>query len=150
MGAAEEVDPNRTGEILHASCVAYQGRALLITGASGSGKSGLALQLMAFGTDLVADDRTRVWAEKGQVLAAPAPNIERLIEMRGLGLLQADHVGKAAVIAVVDLDLAEADRLPGAYVTRLVGIDLPLLKRVDSPIFPAALLQYLKAGRRTP
>ena len=37
------------GEILHASCVAVAGRGLLIAGASGSGKSALALDLMAFG-----------------------------------------------------------------------------------------------------
>ena len=101
---------------------------------------------MALGADLVADDRTRLWVEKGQVLAAPAPNIEGLIEMRGLGLLQADHVSKAAVIAVVDLDLTEADRLPEAYVTQLVGNDLPLLKRIDSPIFAAAPTAISQGG----
>jgi len=47
-------------EIRHATTVAVAGRGLMIEGPSGSGKSALALELMAFGAELVADDRTRV------------------------------------------------------------------------------------------
>ena len=42
---------------LHASAVALDGRGALLLGASGAGKSGLALRLMALGARLVADDR---------------------------------------------------------------------------------------------
>ena len=59
-------------QILHASCVAWQGRGALILGRSGAGKSALALQLMAFGADLVSDDRTELLAE-ADVLTARAP-----------------------------------------------------------------------------
>ena len=58
-----ETVPSHGETIVHASCVARDGRAVLIRGASGSGKSGLALQLMALGAGLVADDRTRLWRE---------------------------------------------------------------------------------------
>ena len=44
------------GVNLHASCIAVHGRGVLILGPSGAGKSSLALQLMALGADLVADD----------------------------------------------------------------------------------------------
>ena len=60
--------------IVHASCVTVQGRGVLITGASGSGKSALALSLMALGADLVADDRVILSLDRGRVMAsAPVP-----------------------------------------------------------------------------
>jgi len=42
---------------LHATAVAFDQKAVVITGPSGAGKSSLALQMMAFGADLVADDQ---------------------------------------------------------------------------------------------
>ena len=51
--------------ILHGSCVAVEGRGVLIVGPSGAGKSSLALALMALGAELVADDRTEVRLENG-------------------------------------------------------------------------------------
>lgn len=56
--------------ILHASCVALDGRGLLILGPSGSGKSALALELMALGADLVADDRTEIEGQGPDLVAA--------------------------------------------------------------------------------
>ena len=55
--------------MLHATTVALAGQGVLILGPSGSGKSGLALQLMAMGAELVADDRTIVTA-RGSTLHA--------------------------------------------------------------------------------
>ncbi|MDA3887407.1 MAG: serine kinase, partial [Allgaiera sp.] len=63
-------DSGPEGEsILHASCVALDGRGVLILGPSGAGKSGLALQLMALGARLVADDRTRLNPRAGRLIA---------------------------------------------------------------------------------
>ena len=42
---------------VHATCVAVNGKGVLIVGASGSGKSTLALQMLAMGAELVADDQ---------------------------------------------------------------------------------------------
>jgi len=44
-------------QTLHASCVAFNGRAVLILGPSGAGKSALALDLMSRGGSLIADDQ---------------------------------------------------------------------------------------------
>ncbi|MFQ5437976.1 MAG: HPr kinase/phosphorylase, partial [Paracoccaceae bacterium] len=44
--------------IVHAGAVAFDRRAVLILGPSGSGKSSLALELMSRGASLVSDDRT--------------------------------------------------------------------------------------------
>ena len=136
--------------ILHASCVALGDRALLLTGSSGRGKSTLALQLMAYGATLVADDRTLLRAQSGQLLASCPPGIRGLIEMRGLGVLKADVVGERPLAAVVDLDQEENARLPERLETRILGITLPLILRVDCPSFAAGLLQYLKKGRYRP
>ena len=131
--------------VLHASAVAVAGRGLLIRGASGSGKSGLALQLMALGADLVADDRTVVTRRGGTLwLSAPDP-IRGLIEARGLGLLRAASM-EAGLAAVLDLDVAETLRLPEERHVTLLGQDVPLLHNSASPHFSAALLLYLRTG----
>ena len=133
--------------VLHATSVAIAGRGLLICGRSGAGKSGLALNLMAMGADLVADDRTVV-ARAGDRLMMQAPEaIRGLIEARGIGLLQANTV-KAPLATILDLDLDEQERLPPIRKRSLLGVEVPLLHNFASPYFPAALVQYLRAGRR--
>jgi len=133
--------------VLHASCVAVEGRAALIRGASGSGKSGLALQLMAHGAALVADDRTRLWREGGKVMACAPATIRGRIEAREMGILRAPATGPAAVALIIDMDRAETERLPPRRETQLLGLTLPLVRKSGLPHFPAAILTYLK-GRR--
>ena len=132
---------------LHGSAVAWQGRAVLILGPSGSGKSQLALDLMSRGADLVSDDRTELRLEAGRpVVRAPA-RIVGLIEARGLGILNAHSVAEAELALVVDLSATESERLPPEREITLLGCSVPLVHRVESRHFSAALLQYLKAGR---
>lgn len=139
------------GEIVHASCVAWDGRGLLIRGASGCGKSALALQMMALGAELVADDRTCLRADGGQVLAACPPAIRGLIEARGIGLLRADPApAPVPLAAVLDLDRTEPDRLPPPRQATLLGCDLPLFGDPGHAHLAAAMLQFLKAGRHGP
>ena len=54
---------------LHASCVAHAGKGILITGSAGSGKSFLALELLARGGRLVADDQTLLEMSQGHLIA---------------------------------------------------------------------------------
>lgn len=133
--------------ILHASCVARNGRAVLIRGASGRGKSGLALQLMALGAGLVADDRTRLWREGGRVMADAPPAIRGRIEAREVGILTAPPAGPAPVALIVDMDAAETDRLPDQRAVTLLGADIPLARKSELAHFPAAILTYLCGGR---
>ncbi|SDY16999.1 HPr kinase/phosphorylase [Citreimonas salinaria] len=135
--------------ILHASAVALKGRGLLIRGASGSGKSGLALQLMALGASLVADDRVVVTRDGAQVRLGAPDTIRGRIEARGVGILHADTARDAALAAVVDLDTVESDRLPPHRVTDILGVAVALIHNCAHPSFPAALRQYLIAGRET-
>ena len=132
--------------IVHASTVAVNGRAALIRGASGSGKSSLALQLMALGAGLVADDRSELWRVGADVFARPAPHIQGLIEARGIGILSAPMAAPAALRCVIDLDAEETERVPQRSTT-LLDVRLPLLHKVDSPAWPAALRAYLAYGK---
>ncbi|MEP2532141.1 HPr kinase/phosphatase C-terminal domain-containing protein [Shimia sp.] len=133
--------------ILHASCVAYAERAVLISGASGSGKSALALQLMAFGAALVSDDRTIVRAHGERLLARAPDTIRGKIEARGVGILKAASVEVAQVVLAVDLDRVETNRLPHPDEIVMLGQSVPLLCKVEAPHFAAALMQILRQER---
>ncbi len=133
--------------IVHATAVALGDRAALIRGAAGSGKSALALWLMAAGADLVADDRTLVRLSGDRVIASPPPTIAGLIEARGVGILRAHHKAAARLVCVVDLDIVETDRLPPPRFTEILGQSLPVIHGAQNRDLAPALLQYLKEGR---
>lgn len=146
MGDANPAPPEEA-VILHGTAVALEGRALLIRGASGSGKSALALELMALGSALVADDRVRV-ERRNEALILSAPEaIRGLIEARGVGILRAETVPEAKLAAIVDLDREESARLPEIRHETLLSCPVPLLHNFARHHFAAALLQYLKGGR---
>lgn len=142
-GASDPVDAH--GLILHASCVVLGAAGVLILGPSGAGKSSLALQLMAHGAALVADDRTEVTVRDGGLWATCPPQIAGRIEARGVGLLSARPAGPARLALAVDLGRMETERLPEPRQIALCGDTLPLLWRAEGPAFPAAILQYVRS-----
>lgn len=104
--------PALSSETLHASCVAKDGRAILIAGRSGTGKSDLALRLIDRGAKLVSDDYTVVRRTRdGQLLARAPVNIEGKIEVRGIGVVAMGHISDVPVALIVDLDLG-VERMP--------------------------------------
>lgn len=138
-----------TAEVLHATCVAVEGRGLLILGPSGSGKSALALQLMSRGAVLVSDDRTRVTREDDRLVAkCPTPDLSGLIEARGIGLLRAPALASVPLALAVDLGQAETDRLPPYRHVTILGVSLSLVLQVQNDHFPDALMLYLRHGRQ--
>jgi hypothetical protein len=84
---------------IHASCALIGRHGVLILGESGAGKSDLLLRLMDEGGKLVADDRTELYAVKGQLRARAPQSIAGLIEVRGLGIV-AQPFAKSAVLAL--------------------------------------------------
>lgn len=137
--------PDNMPHILHATTVVLGEAGLLILGRAGAGKSGLGLQLMAFGCALVADDRTAISREGDALIARCPPAIGGLIEARGIGLLRAVPRPACRLRLAVDLDQTETERLPPDRRLRLLGCDLPLVHNSVSGHFAAALLQYLKS-----
>ena len=115
-------------------------------GRSSSGKSALALEMMAFGADLVADDQVILSRESDRVIATCPPALSGLIEARGLGLLRAMPTGPAPLCCVVDLDAVITDRLPPRHHVTLLGCALPLLHRPAGVNLAPALLQFLRWG----
>ncbi len=135
---------------VHASCVAVGDRCVLILGASGAGKSALALQMMAMGAQLVSDDRVELRIQDGQVIAQSPAAIRGLIEARGIGLLQAETADQIPLYYVVDLDEPETERLPAETRIRVLRQTVPLLRGAGIANLPAALIQLLKMGRVNP
>jgi HPr kinase/phosphorylase len=128
--------PEPAGETVHASCVLVGARAVLIRGPAESGKSQLALALIAAARSgrlpfarLVADDRVALIAAHGRLIAsAPGPT-RGLIEVCGLGIRQMEYEPRAVVGLVVDLAASDAARLPlaKALKTEVMEISLPRL-----------------------
>lgn len=145
---AQMNSPVYTELVKHGTAIAFKGRAALITGKSGSGKSGLALQLIAMGADLIADDRTVLWNENGEVMADSPESIKGRIEARGVGILDMPAAGPARVKLIVDLDREETDRMPPARKIELLGRQIPYIMKSPLPHFPSCILLCLKNERQ--
>lgn len=151
--APKTSDPGGATINLHATTVALPAtagrapQAVLILGASGTGKSELALQMVALGACLVADDRTLVRRIGPRLVASASPRIRGLIEMRGIGILRLPSLAEADLALVVDLDRHETARMPPARHVELLGVALPMLHSVETTCFPSAVMLYLRHGR---
>lgn len=134
--------------LLHASCVSVNGNGVLICGAAGSGKSSLALNLIALGAELVTDDQTLIRRENKNLIARCPETISHLIEARGLGILTPPTRSDVALTLVVDLETVQSQRVPPPEAYELFGITLPLFRRAPLDAFPAALYILARDGMR--
>ena len=115
--------------LLHATAVAIDGLAVLLRGASGSGKSDLALRLIDAGARLVADDQSELCRQGDSVIVRAPAAIAGLIEVRGIGIMRLDALAEAPVVLVVDLLPSEKiERLPVPHSETILGLTLPLIR----------------------
>jgi HPr kinase/phosphorylase len=97
------------GKSLHATAVLHGESGVLILGPSGSGKSALALALMARASAagafsaLIGDDRIFVSEAHGRLIAWGAANMAGVIERRTAGLVTVRHEPAAIVRLAVEL-----------------------------------------------
>ena len=126
-----------SSETIHASTVALDGRAVLICGPSGSGKSDLALRMLDRGFTLVSDDQTLVWRDGERLVAAAPANIAGKLEIRGLGIIEVDHLRDIPVALIVELT-SDIQRMPDESRERpVLGVAVPLIS-VDAMTASAA------------
>jgi serine kinase of HPr protein (carbohydrate metabolism regulator) len=112
--------------LFHASCVAIGGRAVLIAGDSGAGKSDLALRLIDRGAVLVSDDQVALSVEREQLLASAPETIAGQIEVRGLGIVAMPYRSPMPVALLIDL-AAPTERMPEPACRELCGVSVPVL-----------------------
>src|SRR5690625_3120993 len=114
-------DGRTTPTQCHASAVAAEGRACLITGKPGAGTGPLACGRSALGATLIADDRVDVRrADDRLLLSAPEASFG-LIEARGAGLLRLPALAEAPLSLLGDLDRDSGMRLPPPATIRMLG-----------------------------
>lgn len=120
-------------ESLHGTAVALAGAGVLLRGASGAGKSDMALRLLAEGWQVIADDRVLL-SRQGTELRAMAPaNLAGLLEVRGIGVIRLDDAQRlesAPLRLVVDLVPTREGvaRMPEPEFFRHAGIGMPLIR----------------------
>lgn len=123
--------------LMHSSCVAIDGRGVLLLGRSGSGKSDLALRLMDRGAKLVGDDYLVLRRDGSQLWASAAEALRGKLEIRHLGICSFPFLAEAPLSLVVSLD-SIAERLPEPHVHPILGISLPALQlsafEISTPI----------------
>lgn len=136
---------------IHASCVDYENKGILLLGASGSGKSGLCLELILnYNAALVADDRVEVEPKAGEIYASSPENIKGLLEVRNVGILHLPSKEKSRINVVVKLEPASVslERLPEPETYSLENVNIPMLhfNENDSAI-AAKIIAFLNFPR---
>ncbi len=127
----------------HGCMVDYSGVGILITGASGTGKSETAIGLMERGGALVADDLVRLHNINDTLIAETDDFSKGFMEMRGIGIINVANLyglgsirQKCNLDLIVDLvpqtDMNTVDRLGLNRATQnILGVEIP---KVEIPV----------------
>lgn len=134
---------------VHGTAIAVDGRGFLFIGSSGSGKSGLALQMMALGAELVSDDQVLL-VQMGSDLEMSAPDtLKSKIEARQLGIIETPSVSSTMLSWVVDLDQDAQTRLPQLQYCEVLGVRFGLINGRNVPNLASTLMILGRGGRLT-
>jgi serine kinase of HPr protein (carbohydrate metabolism regulator) len=128
--------------IRHAGLIALRvgglWRGALIEGASGVGKSDLALRAVESGFRLVADDRVATFVSAGRLYGKAPEPLRGLLEIRGLGVVPQPAIALSEVSLLVRCIDAPSgvERLPDPRFETLLGVSVPVFDLW--PLEPAA------------
>lgn len=141
--------------LVHATAILIGTTGLVLVGPSGSGKSAMALALLATAgrlrhfCGLIGDDQIFIEKVGDAIIAHGPPNISGLIEIRGSGIGHCRPIGKAALtLAISPIRVDASNRIPAENLraTLSQGIDLPLLPIDRSHPDPFAVLEAMLPG----
>ena len=132
----------------HGVFLAVMNTGVLITGASGVGKSEVALDLVQRGHQLVADDAVDIYRREGaELIGECSPTLKGYVEIRGLGIINIEKMfGPASVLdsyrlqLIINLkdatnkEIRSLDRLqPSLEKVEILGIKVPRLSMLVAP-----------------
>jgi serine kinase of HPr protein (carbohydrate metabolism regulator) len=147
-----------TAEYYHATTIALSGRAAMIRGASGAGKSDLALRCLSVPAGfaaggkakLVADDQSIATRDGDDVIVSAPAALTGMIEVRGLGIFRVPAITSARLDLIVDLVARdEIERMPESVETVSVA-GRPVRRIALDPFEASAPLKLLLALAGTP
>lgn len=125
---------------IHASLMSINGKGVLLTGKSGSGKSDLLLRFIAGkNAVLVADDVVELRNLQGKITGRAPANLRGLLEVRGVGIARCEYFSESKISLVVRLvqNAAEISRLPKIAHEIILGVEIPAIdlyaKEVSAP-----------------
>ena len=132
--------------LMHGTAVAIEGRAVLLRGASGAGKSDLGLRLIDAGGRLIADDQSELCRSGDTIVVRASAALAGLIEVRGVGILRLDAIVEAPLALLVDLVGPETlERLPERRSETILGVAVP---RIALAPFEASAAAKLRLALR--
>ena len=128
--------------VIHASCVEFMGKGLLICGEPASGKSDLCLRLTDIGARLVADDQTKIENIDGKLIASCPEKLQGLLEVRGIGIVETPFIPKTEIHLKLILQAKEKiDRMPKHRTEMVESFQIPVLS-LDA--FEASAISKIK------
>ncbi len=123
----------------------FEKKGVLILGKSGSGKSSLALSLLANGAQLVCDDRVQLQVKNKILMMTKPSSLPSALEVRGLGLIKVPLITEARVDLIIDMGLTSDSRL-GGHKMELVGVEIPCVKGQNFYGLSEAIIVWSKYG----
>lgn len=146
---------------LHGTLVQVFETGVLLEGPSGSGKSETALELLARGHRLIADDLVRIAVHpSGRLVGCAQENICEWMEIRGVGLFRVPEIyGAEAILpaAVLDLvcrlerweDFLTRPRISERETADYLGVTLPVYRLPQPRVAtPATLIELMARDQR--
>ena len=123
-------------KLVHATCIALSSKAVLLRGASATGKSDLALRCLYLNIPdeeykLVSDDQVKLERVENQLVASAPSSIFGKIEVRGIGIIETNAIPAAFLHLIVELVPAEeVPRMPEELLpaASLLGLKLPCIR----------------------
>lgn len=129
---------------MHGSCIAWQGRGVLILGAPGSGKSSLALECIDHGASLVADDAVLLKQDGVEIFASAPAALQGSLALRGLGILAMHSLERVPLKLIVTLDECLGREMMSLQGILLDSLHLPRLYPARIALMKQAL--YAASG----